>query len=506
VEGWVREAERARPWLVAVRGKAKADYYSQEKVVGAKMRFYNAFPRQVMLLMQQATQVMEQNARNILTGGGHSGIGVSLVRGGAADLVGVLDLQLRARGRAYVHVGDDSWVVLRDEKLGRVHMFALDCSNFDLTQHGSVTKAVHEAVHAELRCVDAISADLWLAYARERLVVVTGSLVRRFRHAGPSGMPLQSKVNDVLMDVMVSRTLLELGEPAWSEDQVARAVEKVGRGMGFTVRLEQYWSGQATSLVEALEQRPFLFIGYYFHVRGGQVLVCCDVPRTFAQVPFPSLRWCKSDKELQVMEAMRLGSICLNLGMPTRDLEASFAAFRGAAVQLIERTVGAFGDSADERLRWAVQESPFGTATLPSLSGLLRVLRAGPEHLWAERDVELPSHSSWLPATTSWAEEMDREEEEEAAALGLSLARPLADLSVRAVTLPRGRVPTHPVTAHNDGRPPPTAVWTPARPPREAPAPSRRGRRLDFAGLEYRQALQDELDARDAEWSEDDLY
>lgn len=233
-ETWLRTAELARPWLVAVRGKAKADYYPQEKVVEARMRFYNAFPRQTMLVMQQATQVMELNARHYLNSESYSGIGVSLVHGGAADLVREMDRRMERDGFAYVHVGDDSWVVVR--RRGRVAMFALDCSNFDLTQRAEVTREVHASIKRQLRLIDARASELWHGYARQRLVVVTGSLVRVFKHAGPSGMPLQSKINDVLMDVMLNRMLGDL--QSLDEDEVARAVEAAGQSMGFNVRLE----------------------------------------------------------------------------------------------------------------------------------------------------------------------------------------------------------------------------------------------------------------------------
>lgn len=494
VEGWLRRAEAERPYLVAVRGKAKGDYYAPEKVVGACMRFYNAFPRQVMLLMQQATQVMEQHASNILTGNGHSGIGVSLVRGGAGDLVLALESQLARREQAYVHVGDDSWVIVR--RGPKVCMFALDCSNFDLTQHNTVTRAVHRAIRDELALVDRKAADLWHAYARERVVVLTGQLVRRFKHAGPSGMPLQSKVNDALMDVMITRALALLEGGELSETRVASVVEEVGQGMGFVVKLEQFWLGRAESILEALEQRPFLFIGYYFHVRGGVVRVCTDVPRTFAQVPYPSLAWSKADKDLQITEAMRLGSIVLNLGLPTIELEGAFAAFRHEAVLLVERTVARFGDATDERLRWAVQESPFGAATVPSLAGLLRVLKEPVERLWLVKEVELPSFSEFLPVE-GWADEVENEERREVAAAGAVWARPPADLSIRRIYIPPGRATTHPATLANDGRVAPTVVWGPPKAPRDR-APSRRERRKDVVRREWAEAEETLQD-----WSDD---
>lgn len=519
---WVREAESSRPWLVAVKGKAKADYYSQEKVVGGCMRFYNAFPRQIVMNMAVATQVLDMHSRSILDDPltVRTAIGVSLAHGGAGDLVEALQLQLQHDKQAYVHVGDDSWVILK--RGTRVCMFALDCSNFDLTQHGDVTKAIHDEIRAELRAVDKAAADLWYAYARERIVVVAGSLVRRWRHAGPSGMPLQSKVNDALMDVMITRTLQKLSGEDLSEATVATAVSSAGGGMGFVVRLEQYWLGDAESLFEALQQRPFLFIGYYFHVRGREVQVCCDVPRTLAQVPFPSLKWCKQQEELEVMEAMRLGSIALNLGMPTRELETAFETFRWEAATLVERAIQRAGDVEHPRLRWAVQENPVALAVdvAPTLSGLLRALARDPRQLWLTKEAELVSSSTLMaiavetrvepaPVLFSWASIVEDEEEEEAALQEARLTkRPPPDMSKRKLMLPPGARPTHPPTRTNDGRPPPTVVWAPDKVPMERVDPGRVGKRTrrrdGIAKREFHEfLLHDQIDVGSSDYESD---
>jgi len=494
-ERWLRKAELERPWLVAVKGKAKADYYTPDKVALARMRFYNAFPRQTTMIMQQATQPFELNSRSILQEG-HSGIGVTLVHGGAGDLVEALEKQLARSGEAYVHVGDDSWVVLR--RGPRLIQFALDCSNFDLTQHSATTLEVDVALRKELEAIDPLAAGLWFGYARERLVVTTGSLVRRWRHAGPSGMPLQSKRNDVLMDVMINRTLRRLEGTEADEETVAEVVAAVGRGLGFAVKLEQYGSRSAESLQDALQQQSFLFIGYYFHVRGGEVRVHADVPRTLAQVPYPSVKWYQKDGERTVMETMRLGSIALGLGLPSPELDEAFGEFRLAALELLDRVIAEFGDRTDESLRWAVAESPFGPDTAPSLKGLQRALQKDAGLLWLYKEPELPHTSIFLEPARSWADLTLEEEAEMAQALGGVIARPGENLSVRRVALPSGRVPTHPVTVGNDGRPPPTVVWAPDRAPRprwddSVRLAGRRTRRRDgILAREFAQALEDE--------------
>jgi len=308
-------------------------------------------------------------------------------------------------------------------------------------------------------------------------------------------MPLQSKVNDMLMDVLIQRTVGMLASTDCDGADVAQAVTLCGHQMGFSIKLEQYWRGRAESLRDALGRQPFLFIGYYFYARAGSVRVCCDVPRTLAQVPYPSQKWFKEREELSVMEAMRLGSIALNLGVPPAELEVSFDAFRREASSLIERALMG-GDRESEQLRWVVQESPFALAVdaRPSLSGLLRSLTRDPRVLWLHKEPELLSVSELKPLT--WADEVEEEESGERRALGLAPSvRPASDSSVRALRIPSGRVPTHPATSANDGRPPPTVVWGPPKAPRaqESVSTSRRTRRRDgMAFREYHQMLEED--------------
>lgn len=462
IPAWYEELMEKRPWLVALKGKTKGDYYAPDKVMRGEMRFYNEFPRQLMLIMQTATQVLEQNSQSIFDDvSSHSGIGISLTYGGAQKLVDRLQEQLDANGWAFVHVGDDSWVLKKVED--QIVMFALDCSNFDLTQHATVTKTVHRAIADELARVDERAAELWHCFARRRMVVVSGACVMIWDHAGPSGMPLQSKVNDVLMDVMIRRALALLEDATLEglEEKVAQAVHTAGTDMGFSVKLEQCSVLPAQTVMDAIALRPFLFIGYYFHVKDGRVAVCCDVARTFAQLPFPSAGWQEGKKRIQAMEAMRLGSIVMNFGVPPVCLERAFDAFKTAACELVDEALRD-GDVSDPKLRWAVQEQAWGATVEPSLKGLQRVL--------AERDL----FAFWMepkpvpqPATRpepeSWADEV---EEEERATETRYTARPRMGPAPKPTPTRRGDVPTHPPTLANFGRPPPTAVWGPPKAPR----------------------------------------
>jgi hypothetical protein len=427
----------------------------------------------MVMNMQVATQALEAVAKTALETG-HSAIGVSLHHGGADDLVVALDHQLATMGFAYVHVGDDSWVCIKEGS--DLVLFALDCSNFDLTQHADATKEVHAALRRQLECIDQAAAGLWHAYARQRVVVVSGMATYTWRHAGPSGMPLQSKVNDMLMDVLINRVLAKRrsGEPSEWWDST---IKETGADLGFVIRVEQFARVRASSLREALEVNPFLFVGYYFSVRGGQVIVTADIPRTLAQMPYPSLKWMATGRELKVMEAMRLGSMVLSAGLPARGLEEAFSVWRDSVVALLDEVIRDFGDSAEPRLKWAVGESAFGPDLVPSLSGLRNALLRPPEKLWLEKEAPLPASSVWVPIEgASWADEVEGVEEAEIRAAGGW--KPPAGAPLPAPRFARSMAPpTHGVSLKNHGRPGPTARWGPNKVGRETRT-VRRGRAL----------------------------
>lgn len=290
-------------------------------------------------------------------------------------------------------------------------------------------------------------------------------------------MPLQSKVNDVLMDVALQRV-----QKRWTrglqEEGVDALLMGIGEGMGFSIRVEQYQELEAGTIREALKSTSFLFIGYYFHNKNGDdiVRVHADIARTFSQVPYPNQKWTFAKGELAVKEAMRLGSIALGLGQPCPETKGAIAAFKAAARELVRQALNGGADVENEMLRWAVQENPWGPEVAPSLQGLLRALDRPAELLWETREPELPSESVLL---TSWAEDVESQERIDAKAEGSVVDRP-AGRSVRAARIPHAQAPTHPVTARNDGRPPPTAVWGPDKPKRD------QDRRDKLAGLAIR--------------------
>lgn len=485
VRTWLDEKAGTEPWLVAFEGKCKADYYKAEKVETLKMRFYNCVPRQLLLVMQMATQPYERHSRSILAdASSHSGIGMSLVRGGAEALVDRLDEQLRGESRkAYVHVGDDS-LCLVWTPAGIVEL-DLDCSSFDLTQHGDVTLEVHEVIRRQLARFNEVSADLWFNLMRERLVVTFQSVVRKWKHGGASGMPLQSKVNDMLMDVLINRIFGAVSAFDWqNKELVGQVVEREGKRMGFSVRLENYaFVPGVNTFRDFLARKPVLFVGYYFHNSDGAIDICADITRTLSQIPYPSLKWMKEGQEMEVLEAMRLGSIVMNLGIPPPGLAAAVNAARLWTTNLVERVLRRYGDQTDEKLRWAVSESPFGEGTVPSLSGLLRALAREPEVLF--RGV-LPNVSDFLSPQESgrllqsWADLVEEEAE--------------AGPSVRGSVVPKAfvlngkKLPVGKVSLRNDGRPPPTVYWAPDKAPQ---TPFVGAGRLPREGLSRRDARQD---------------
>lgn len=462
----MRQLEDTHPWLVACKGKCKADAYSQEKVEEFMLRFYNALPKQIMLIMQSVSQVLEEQSLNILQfTEGRSMSGVSLVRDGPERLADSFERQLEESGRAYTHMGDDTKIAVLTP--AGVVLFSLDCSNFDITQHADATAEIHAQVRDELSRVDPVAAQVWYAMARERLVVTYTNVVTKWKHGGPSGMPLQSKVNDVLMDVLVTRILGD-ADTAWQKrDSVEATVRHYGAGLGLSVRLEDYEVAYGTRTYrEALEQKSFLFVGYRFFAEQGRVMVCADIPRSLAQFPFPALKWEKTKEQLLVMEAVRIGSIALNLGNAPAPLADFFEEFRRQAELLLLAAIAAHGDVESERMLWAVQSNPLVSNPVPSLTGMLQAVKNW-RNLWETKEMPSASSTFLFPSSVSWADQVEEQERADVEASGGRVVRRRTSLSfLKQARLSQRGVPTHPVTLRNAGRPPPTAVWGPDKAPK----------------------------------------
>jgi len=274
-EYWYQHKLEHQPWLVTLMGRCKDDYYSLEKFMKHELRFYNIVPRPLVLVMQQAVQVVEGNKENIFDDfENHSAQGFTATKGGAAKLVEKLDMQLFLNNVAFVHCGDDSWVIVRLKE--GVMCFALDCSNYDLTQHQAATQPIHEAFTTELAKVDKASAGLWYVMMRRRRIIVHKTFVVDLAHGGPSGMPGQSTVNDGLMDVVLQRVEKRFanykGVP--TEARVDEILQEIGRDLHLSIRVEQYgFVPEAKTLVDYLKEIPFLFVGYQFYYNEEKKMV-----------------------------------------------------------------------------------------------------------------------------------------------------------------------------------------------------------------------------------------
>lgn len=443
---WLRAMEASPETLkyVCLRGKCKADPYKKEKLTGKMMRFYNVFPRQVLLNLMRVTQVMDGASKHISKTDTRlkSAIGLSLVREGAQELVDALEASVTDDGVGYVHVGDDSWVVMEWD--GIYYLFSVDCSSFDLTQEASVTEEVHIAIRKELEKIHAPTAKLWYAYARERCVVTVNSQVYRWKHAGPSGFPLQSKINDMLMDVYLRRVIGRITEgllkgQGITRNIVAGAMGVVGKEMGLVARLEDYYEAPASSLREALALNPFKFIGFHFYVEEGKVYVVADIERQLSQIQYPSSFWVEKE-ELKQMEAVRLAGVFVSLGRPPAAWVKSFEAYRGVVAKQLETLIG-----KDHGLKWLPENAFVGVSgeDVKSIIGLLGAVVRDWDILWGHEG-ELVADTYLLGREVLVTENLIKPEK------GLAPIKP----------------PTHPVTFRNLGRPPPVVRWAPDKPSR----------------------------------------
>jgi len=378
----VRTLEIERPELVTFLGKTKSDYYNKKKQMSGECRFYTVAPMPLRLGMATVTQAFERYKESIFIQG-HSAQGISLQKGGADLLVRKLDEQLERVGTAYTHNGDDTWFVNRDGAL--LTQFALDATAFDLSQRREVTEPVHEVVAERLALIDPVWAWVWYALMRERTIIVNGTNRVRMVDGGPSGMALQSVVNDILMEVACERVAARIrGNKSSDESWLSEQVLAVGRELGFEIRLETYSNTVATSLVAALKERPFLYVGYIFYTgTTGRVSVFCDVARTLAQLPYPGDKWeAKEDKPLAT--ALRLMSIKIGMGEPPACLVASYSAFERAVLRMAEKAMRRAGPRAEEPLPWwALQFSELvGGERATSVAALYRLCALPASTLW----------------------------------------------------------------------------------------------------------------------------
>lgn len=423
----------AKPLLFLCKGKVKYDVYTMDKVRGQQLRFYNVVPRPTLMVIQQAAQVVNANHKHVPLSNSAQGLG--LARGGANTLARFLDPDVAPGINPfevkYTHCGDDSWIVIGDGYTNALHMLSADCSSFDLTQHSRITEPIHKAFKGLLGAVDAGSAALWYSLMREREVTLYGTKTVAMRHAGPSGMPLQSAVNDVLMEVFLAR-LKERLEREYAQvegkrsaaviEKLARAaVEGIGKELGLRVRVDDWTTVPGTvSLPEALSRSAFKYVGYWFYSVGTEfedVRVVCDLVRTMAGLPFPSTSVYEPDKTVNALKgAIKAVGVALSMGVPPMEWVPAWDAYTKRArneitaveKQLTEDSweavaaqISVFAGLDAGVLRTATGAGTFADRLRACLNEKFRY------ELWVGESVSSDEGDEALPEPGNWADEVD---------------------------------------------------------------------------------------------------
>ncbi len=227
-------------------------------------------------------------------------------------------------------------------------------------------------------------------------------------------MPLQSKVNDMLMDVYLQRVIRSLHSNrvaghAMTSELIAEVIEAEGKALGFVVRLEElHHHIGATSVRECLVERPFLFIGYRFHVRDGQVVPYIDIPRALSRLPYnSSFDWLEKQAH-SVRTAIRLGGLALSMGIPPQGEERAFAKLVAAARFNLARHV--HSAMADKEVAFQMNQLVFVgndvKYTISDMRGLLNALTKETIcRIWAE-GVTMDTSE----ALGDWADAVEAEE------------------------------------------------------------------------------------------------
>lgn len=320
----------SKPGFVLFQGKTKTDLYSKEKIDAAKMRFYLVMPAHLKLYLMRLTQPFEGSRMSLMTIHKlglesfnpfgppveemqdmvlklHSAQKMGLTGIGSKLVVRSLDFQLWKRGYGYLHVGDDTVVVIlarrytaTGEYYSQLIVFGTDQTSFDLTQDAEVCDEVDEELAAKMAEIDANSAGLWREIRKQRLTLVNQSGVALIRGTGTSGIVLQSLVNDCNQDVLMQRIMKDLTrDPLKREDgmieyaitpqHIQDAVEKHGKAMKFTVRLE-----------------------YLHSIKNRRVLgpFAADSPESKEHVTMELLSWALDSEELPAFEFLGCKITC----------------------------------------------------------------------------------------------------------------------------------------------------------------------------------------------------
>lgn len=409
----LEEWRRSEPLKFLFKGKAKnADPMKRSKILAGKARFINVCPQWAKIAMMRGTQALEMDCRNVLQSPAsvRTFKGATIAHGGAMALDMILDNRAHRDAYAYTTTGDDTktlWYLLDGTA-----MLSLDVTIFDLMQRLRMKLAILAYLRDSLKQYDESAAALWWMLSLMREVTIAGECTVEMTDGGPSGMPLQSLVNDMIMNVFMSRLVslakAELGVSDLSDERrtfncsrahfdawVPNAIERVGATMCFEARVDEKLLSHALTMRGALVKSSLLYVGYNFYTRAdGLVLPFIDLPRAMAQWVYPNTSYTREKARFKISEWIRLGATMLGWGVPPTHLAPSVA----AAALLIQGKLRGLTDEALPELN----ESAFAGVDLPrTIHGLARALTDlsstyMPPKLGSETTGHYNSPWSWL--------------------------------------------------------------------------------------------------------------
>jgi len=367
------------PYLFAVQGKCKSDFYPRKKL-GKAQRFYNVVGAQNSLVMRQATQGFEGRSKNVFDDPLFftNAQGISFAHGGADALIDSLDAAYQTARLVYSHCGDDTLSFTGNPNSNWMVGFTFDLSNFDFTQQAEITADIDAEIARRLWAISAPAALLWYAFRRKRLTVMAHTVPVWLNQGGPSGLNLQSKVNSVISEILWGRLTLGLQkftnlEKPPTEADFSAVIERTCTGMGLVGRLETFYVEKALTVRDFIRQRPMLYLGFYLHYREDldRIVPFADPPRTLAQIRYPTTKHVGLKENFQLAERVRVASCVLGMGIPPQGEEKAF----GALLLYAKKGLSTVDDNfALPSMTWLLSQVEGGPERQKNVEGLKRAL------------------------------------------------------------------------------------------------------------------------------------
>lgn len=418
-----RRFNKEFPYVCAFLGKGKGDFYTVKKVEELMARFYVATP---FTLKAAVGPVVQAGTEHKLTMFDHDDVttfqGCSFARGGGKRFVDEVDRRLCLAPVVIINAGDDTCCVYRVRgrfgEAGTDHTIetvAIDGSSFDLTQMHQVTMEVKRKIRDHL--VEQVSggedlANLWLAMMSFRQVVI-GQVVFTTEDTGPSGLMLQSELNNAIMAVAcerlknvlmryeADRSTFSVGEddslPCLDLPEgfnIGEEIARIGADLGFSFKKEQhmrstrYFDGMRDATFRAfLETKSFLFCGYSLSGRyeydreqivGTRIRVCADYARACPRMMYPGGKYIKDRTEFERRDVESLASSLLALGEPEEEYLFAYQQACHEVCKRVDELIRNYGEDADLTDR---MEAVFGIGNLKTLGAVRRALNS-PLSLW----------------------------------------------------------------------------------------------------------------------------